>query len=124
MFATAWLAAAACGDSKPDWQWPEATPEELGMDSAVLAGARDYAFQDAKHTQGVVVTRRGVLVANLTNGDARRYSPIALPAEALGVLKKGANVLAVTMQSPGRAKVDVALEVVVGCGGLGGSGVR
>lgn len=33
------------------------------MDSAMLEGARTYAFQPGKHTQGVVVTRRGKLVA-------------------------------------------------------------
>jgi CubicO group peptidase (beta-lactamase class C family) len=33
------------------------------MDAATLEGARTYAFQADKHTQGVVITRRGVLVA-------------------------------------------------------------
>ena len=33
------------------------------MSAATLEGARTYAFQPGKHTQGVVVTRRGVLVA-------------------------------------------------------------
>ncbi len=33
------------------------------MDATVLDGAREYAFQEGKNTQGVVVTRRGVLVA-------------------------------------------------------------
>ena len=40
-----------------------ATPAEQGMDATVLEGARTYAFQPGKNTQGVVVTRRGVLVA-------------------------------------------------------------
>jgi CubicO group peptidase (beta-lactamase class C family) len=33
------------------------------MDATTLDGARAYAFQEAKNTQGVVVIRRGVLVA-------------------------------------------------------------
>ena len=56
----------------------------------------------------------GVLVVDATNGDAKRYSPIALPVEARCLLTKGANVLAVTMQSEGKAKVDVALEAIAG----------
>src|SRR5262245_57939171 len=51
---------AAC--SQP-WEWPAQTPEEQQMDSATLDGARAYAFEPSRHTQGVVVTRRGVLVA-------------------------------------------------------------
>jgi CubicO group peptidase (beta-lactamase class C family) len=39
------------------------TPAEQGMDAATLEGARAYAFQPGKNTQGVVVTRHGVLVA-------------------------------------------------------------
>ncbi len=39
------------------------TPAEQGMDAAILEGARTYAFAPGKHTQGVVVTRHGVLVA-------------------------------------------------------------
>ena len=33
------------------------------MDATTLDGARAYAFQEGKYTQGVVVTRRGVIVA-------------------------------------------------------------
>jgi CubicO group peptidase (beta-lactamase class C family) len=49
--------------SEPAWEWPVATPAEQGMDAATLEGARTYAFQPGKYTQGVVVTRRGMLVA-------------------------------------------------------------
>jgi CubicO group peptidase (beta-lactamase class C family) len=49
--------------SEPAWEWPVAPPAEQGMDAATLEGARTYAFQPGKNTQGVVVTRRGVLVA-------------------------------------------------------------
>ncbi len=52
----------ACS-SESRWEWPESAPEEQQMDSAMLEGARTYAFQSGKNTQGVVVTRRGVLVA-------------------------------------------------------------
>lgn len=54
---------AACSSEGPRWEWPEQTPEEQQMDSAMLEGARTYAFQPDRHTQGVVVTRRGALVA-------------------------------------------------------------
>jgi CubicO group peptidase (beta-lactamase class C family) len=47
----------------PTQDWLVEAPEDHGMDSAVLAGARDYAFQDGKYTQGVVVVRGGVIVA-------------------------------------------------------------
>lgn len=53
---------AACG-SEATWEWPTATPEAQAMDASVLEGARTYAFQPGKRTQGVVVTRRGTLVA-------------------------------------------------------------
>jgi CubicO group peptidase (beta-lactamase class C family) len=46
------------------------------MDSAVLDGARAYAFQPGKNTQGVVVTRRGTLVAEwyADNRDVTSYA--------------------------------------------------
>lgn len=55
----AWLTAC----SEPRWEWPMQTPADQQMDAAILDGARAYAFQPGKHTQGVVVTRRGALVA-------------------------------------------------------------
>ncbi len=61
---SALVAVALMGcSSETVWQWPESTPAEQGMDATVLEGARTYAFQDGKYTQGVVVTRHGVLVA-------------------------------------------------------------
>jgi hypothetical protein len=62
---------ASCGSNgggEPRIAWPTAgwsvePPEQHGMDSAVLDGARQYAFQPEKHTQGVVVVRHGVIVA-------------------------------------------------------------
>ena len=52
-----------CSSEQPRWEWPTSTPEEQGMNSATLEGARAYAFAPGKNTQGVVVTRRGTLVA-------------------------------------------------------------
>src|SRR5688500_5858313 len=65
MLARVGLACAvltACS-SEPKWEWPTSTPEEQGMNAATLEGAKTYAFAPGKNTQGVVVTRRGVLVA-------------------------------------------------------------
>lgn len=69
------FAACACGSEAPDaapkatpyvWptdDWAVDTPEQQGMDSTRLDVARQYAMTDAKHTQGVVVIRHGVIVA-------------------------------------------------------------
>jgi CubicO group peptidase (beta-lactamase class C family) len=63
-------AAAACsrgGDERSTAArgaaWRVDTPEEHGMDPDVLEGARDYAFADGMHTQGVVVVHDGAIVA-------------------------------------------------------------
>ena len=50
-------ASAAAADG-----WATADPAAVGMDSATLDGARAYAFQADRHTQGVVVVRGGKLV--------------------------------------------------------------
>jgi CubicO group peptidase (beta-lactamase class C family) len=47
----------------PGASWKVDAPERHGMDPTVLAGARSYAFQDGKQTQGVVVVRDGAIVA-------------------------------------------------------------
>src|SRR5688572_13084297 len=67
---------ASCGGDDPRWDWPVATPEDQQMDSATLDGARAYAFQPGKNTQGVVVTRRGTLVAEwyADDRDATSYA--------------------------------------------------
>jgi CubicO group peptidase (beta-lactamase class C family) len=69
------LAAAGCGSSDsssaevwPTRGWRVEAPEQHGMDGAVLDGARAYAFQDGKYTQGVVVVRHGVIVAEWYEG--------------------------------------------------------
>jgi CubicO group peptidase (beta-lactamase class C family) len=63
VIACAALVLLGCGGGEPRWAWEVQAPEEQGMDSTTLDGARAYAFQEGKNTQGVVVTRRGVLVA-------------------------------------------------------------
>jgi len=52
-----------CGSDEPPWEWPVQAPADQGMDATILDGARAYAFQDGKNTQGVVVVRRGAIVA-------------------------------------------------------------
>jgi hypothetical protein len=69
------VAFGACG-GEPAWQWPVSEPEAQGMDPATLDGARAYAFQPGKNTQGVVVTRNGTLVAEwyAEDRDANSYA--------------------------------------------------
>ena len=43
--------------------WVVEAPEDHGLDPATLEQARTYAFADGKNTQGVVVVRDGVIVA-------------------------------------------------------------
>jgi CubicO group peptidase (beta-lactamase class C family) len=58
------VALAACGaDSDPYKAFDVVTPDEAGMDEAILEEARAYAFDPAKNTQGVVILRGGKLVA-------------------------------------------------------------
>lgn len=47
----------------PGDDWEVESPEDHGMDPAVLEAARTYAFADGKNTQGVVVVHEGVIVA-------------------------------------------------------------
>lgn len=66
------IIAAGCGDDSssgggedlawPTAEWRVAAPEAHEMDASLLDGARGYAFQDGKNTQGVVVVRHGVIV--------------------------------------------------------------
>ena len=64
-FVSATLAATGLGSCASDsrFEFAEGTPEDVGMDSAVLEGARTYAFAEGRNTQGVVVVRRGTIVA-------------------------------------------------------------
>lgn len=47
----------------PTPSWTVQSPDQQGMDARVLEGARDYAFEEGKNTQGVVVVRGGAIVA-------------------------------------------------------------
>ncbi len=47
----------------PGTQWEVSSPAAQGMDATELDRARAYAFAPARNTQGVVVTRNGVIVA-------------------------------------------------------------
>jgi CubicO group peptidase (beta-lactamase class C family) len=47
----------------PTGDWTVVSPEQMGMDSNVLAEARDYALRPDQNTQGVVVVRGGAIVA-------------------------------------------------------------
>ena len=59
VLVTATLAATGLGSCASDsrFEFAEGTPEDVGMDSAVLEGARTYAFTEGRNTQGVVVVR-------------------------------------------------------------------
>ncbi len=54
----------------------------------------------------------GVLVVQATNGERKGYSSIELSAKVAGLLTRGDNVLAVTLQSEDRARIDLALEAI------------
>lgn len=66
------VVVAGCGDDGssagsgdlvwPATEWRVDAPEAQGMDATLLDDAREYAFQDGKNTQGVVVVRHGVIV--------------------------------------------------------------
>jgi CubicO group peptidase (beta-lactamase class C family) len=63
------VVSACASDDEPDTElwptkgWQVRTPEQEGMSSSVLEGTRAYAFAEGKNTQGVVVVRHGVIVA-------------------------------------------------------------
>jgi CubicO group peptidase (beta-lactamase class C family) len=54
---------ASLGPVEPGAEWDVQPPEEQGMDAATLEEAREYAFAEGQNTQGVVVVRNGVIVA-------------------------------------------------------------
>ena len=57
--SASWAAAAQDADVWPGSQWPAAAPEAVGMDSALLAQARDWALTGGG--SGLIV-RRGRVV--------------------------------------------------------------
>jgi CubicO group peptidase (beta-lactamase class C family) len=77
--ALAGVFSAGCGsddDGFPTQRWTVRTPEEMGMDSAILQGACDYAMSPGMNTQGVVVVRGGAIVAECyaPDRDAESYA--------------------------------------------------
>ncbi|HEY8544124.1 MAG TPA: serine hydrolase, partial [Acidimicrobiales bacterium] len=50
-------------DPVPGDEWQVDDPADHGIDAATLEQARDYAFQDGRNTQGVVVVHDGAIVA-------------------------------------------------------------
>ena len=55
-------------------EWEVSIPADEGMDADVLEGARGYAFADGMNTQGVVVVRHGVIVAEWYDEGATEQS--------------------------------------------------
>ncbi|CAN5801431.1 hypothetical protein BH23ACT2_BH23ACT2_20390 [soil metagenome] len=47
----------------PSSEWEVVSPEDRGMDPAMLEEARDYAMAEERNTQGVVVVHDGAIVA-------------------------------------------------------------
>src|SRR5690606_7835056 len=61
--ASAGAEEQAVTEQVPGADWTVEDPEDHGMDPEVLEGAREYAFAEGRNTQGVVVVRDGVIVA-------------------------------------------------------------
>jgi CubicO group peptidase (beta-lactamase class C family) len=57
------LALLSCTGGGAPRGLADGTPADVGMDAAVLAGARTYAFTEERHTQAVVVVRAATVVA-------------------------------------------------------------
>lgn len=77
------FACNVCLGANPAWpgkDWPESKPEEVGMDSSVLAGTRDYALRG---DGSGMVTRHGRLVMKW--GDQQRRYDLKSSTKAIGV---------------------------------------
>lgn len=55
--------SGAAGTTADPGAWVVEAPEDHGLDPATLEEARTYAFAEGRNTQGVVVVRDGVIVA-------------------------------------------------------------
>jgi CubicO group peptidase (beta-lactamase class C family) len=58
------------GPFEPGADWDVREPDAVGMDGAALEAARGYAFAEGRNTQGVVVVRDGVIVAEWYDDEA------------------------------------------------------
>ena len=50
-------------DTWPSTSWEVIEPSEVNMDQSKLNEALDYAFQEGRNTQSVIIIRHGVVVA-------------------------------------------------------------
>jgi CubicO group peptidase (beta-lactamase class C family) len=71
------LLLAACGSDGLDDGWTVSSPDAEGMNAQTLEGARTYAFQQGKNTQGVVIVRHGKIVTEWYREHADAQSPAA-----------------------------------------------
>jgi CubicO group peptidase (beta-lactamase class C family) len=81
------LSIAAGGPDQIHWpgeQWPAKAPEEVGMDPALLAGARDYAMSSGG--SGLIV-RHGSAVMRW--GDPRQTYDLKSSTKAIGITAVG-----------------------------------
>ena len=58
----------------PGSSWEVVDPSKVNMDQAKLQQALDYAFEDSRNTQAVVVIRHGVIVAEKYADGENRFS--------------------------------------------------
>lgn len=88
--------ATGKGDQEawPDGQWPTATPQEAAMDSALLAGARDYALTGGGSG---MVTRHGKVVMRW--GDQGQTYDLKSSTKAIGVTAVGLALMDGKFQS-------------------------
>lgn len=63
LFSAAGLAALSCSSEAPSTTLRDGVPADVGMDAAILEGARTYAFTPERHTQAVLVMRDSTVVA-------------------------------------------------------------
>lgn len=56
--------------------WSLATPESKGMDPGILDKSKQYAFQEGKNTQGVLIIKDGAIVAEWYKIESDSKSPV------------------------------------------------
>jgi CubicO group peptidase (beta-lactamase class C family) len=76
----------------PGEDWVVADPADHGIDPDLLEEARDYAFGDGMHTQGVVVVHRGEVVAEWYADGADAETPAASWSMAKGLTSAAVGI--------------------------------